>query len=472
MSFDEEYFKSDEFKDLLSKYESSVASGDIMFFDADDLVDIADYYNMKNEPELAVAVVEQGLMIYPEHVLLNVFMARKALEEDDVKEAERIAERIDDKDSPDYHYLHAEILIAQDRIDEADLYLRHYGATVDTDEYGDFVKDVANLYIDYGVSDKAYEWMMRTTGDESDDFKELMARTLFGLGKYKDSERIFNELIDNNPFSKRYWTALATAQYMDEDYNGAVTSSEYAIAIDPKDPDGLMNKANGLMKLGNYELAAEYFKRYAEVCPDDAIAPLHQAVCLANIGHSKEAIPLLEHALKLTDNSEILSHICQELAFAYSAEGELDRALDTLNKTETLDCDHDDVEVIRGHLLLAHHKVDEAEKVFGKILQQGMNKPNLILRVIVSLYDNRYVKAAYLMLKSLYETLDDKDFTNGYAYMALCCWELHYDKEFMEYLQKAIEKNPHEAHLVLSSLFPENLPVEQYYNYIKDKLKK
>jgi len=443
-----------------------------MFLDADDLVDIADYYNMKDEPERAVSVVEQGLLLYPYHVLLNVFMARKALEEEDIEEAERIAERIDDKDAPDYHYLRAEILIAQNRIDEADLYLRNYSTTVDADEYGDFVKDVANLYVDYGVSDKAYEWMMRTTGDESDDFKELMAQTLFGLGKYKDSERIFNELIDHNPFSKRYWTALATAQFMDEDYNGAVTSSEYAIAIDPKDPDGLLNKANGLMKLNNYEQAAEYFKRYSEVCPDDTIGPLHQAVCLENLGRNKEAIPLLEHACTLTDNHELLSHIYQELAFAYSAEGELDRALDTLNQTNELDCDHDDIQVIRGHLLLAHQKVDEAEMVFSKLLPQGLSKPNIVLRIIVSLYDNRYVKAAYLMLKSFYETLEDKNFTNGYSYMALCCWELHYDEEFLENLQKAITVNPSEAHLVLGSLFPEDLPVEQYYNYIKEKLKK
>ncbi len=470
MSFDEEYFKSNEFQNLLSRYESSVASGDILFLDADDLVDIADYYNMKEEPERANAVVEQGLALYPNHVLLNVFMARRALEEDDAEEAERIADRIDDKDAPDYHYLRAEILIAQDRIDEADKYLREYAKSVDADEYGDFVKDVANLYIDYSVSDKAYEWMMRTPGDESDDFKELMARTLFGLGKYKDSERIFNELIDNNPYSKRYWTALATAQFMDEDYNGAVTSSEYAIAIDPQDPDGLLNKANGLLKLNNYEEALEYFKRYAAVCPGDPVGPLHQAICLENLRKTKEAIPLLQLAINLADNNEMLAHILQELAFAYSAEGELDRALDILNQTEELDCDHDDMEIIRGHILLSHQRVEEAERVFGNILTKEHVKPILVLRIIVSLYDNRYVKAAYLMLKNYYKNRG-KDFNLGFAYMALFCWELHYDDEFLHYLQRAIETNPTETRLVLGQLFPEDLPVENYYNYIKDKLK-
>ncbi len=471
MPFDEEYFKSDDFKELLKSYEASVESGDTMFLDADDLVDIADYYNMKDEPERAIDVVEQGLALYPEHVLLNVFMARKALSEENVEEAERYAERIDDKDAPDYHYLRAEILIAQDRIKEADDYLRNYGKTVEADEYEDFVKDVANLYVDYDVSEKAYEWMMRTKGDNSDDFKELMGRALFGLGKYKDSERIFNELIDHNPFSKQYWTALATAQFMNEDYNASITSSEYAIAIDPSDPDGLLTKANGLMKLTNYEQALEYFKRFSKACPEEVIGPLNQSICLVDMGRYKEAIPLLEQALTMIDDSnEHAPQIYQELAYAYSANGELDRALDTLDHTEQLDCDHADMLVIKGHLLLSHKHVDEAEEVFKQAMTESKSNPHIVLRVIVSLYDNRYIKAAYHMMKRFFKLIVDENSTIGYSYMALCCWELHYDKEFLHYLQEAIKRNPSEVRLVMSYLFPEDMPIEHYYNYMKEKL--
>ena len=104
---------------------------------------------------------------------------------------------------------------------------------------------------------------MRARQENTDDFKELMARTLFGLGKYDDSERLFNELIDHDPFQKRYWNALASTQFMKEDYSASVTSSEYAIAIDPDDPDAVVSKANGLYRLENYEQALTYFERYS-----------------------------------------------------------------------------------------------------------------------------------------------------------------------------------------------------------------
>lgn len=471
MLFDEEYFKSDDFQELLHEYEEAIASGDIMFLDADDFVDIADYYNMNGDNEQAVSTAERGLAIYPDDVLLNVFMARQSLDRKDYEEASRIASRIGDKEAPDYYYLQAEILIAQNKIEEADKYLLDYGKTVAPDEYGDFVKDVANLYVDYDVSQKAYEWMLRTVGDNSDDFKELMARTLFGLGKYKDSQHIFNELIDRNPFSKQYWTALASAQFMDEDYNASVTSSEYVIAIDPNDPDGLLAKANGLLKLGNYEQAAEYFSRFSAVCPDEAIGPMHQAVCLVNLNRNQEAIPLLEQALTLTQDDDILVQTYQELAFAHSACGNLQQAMKMLDMAENLNCDYTDLLVVRGHILLSNKKLDEGEACFRQAIKLSDGNPDIIIRIIVSLYDNCYIRAAYIMLKRLYDLIDGDRFPNGYPYLVLCCWELHYDKECLKYLKKAIALAPSETRIALEHLFPDDMPVEEYYEYMKENIK-
>lgn len=439
MSIDEDYFDSEDFQELLSSYEESVESGEPMFLDADDFVDLADYYNLHDEECKAESAIEYGLSLYPDDVLLNVFMARKALDEEDYEEANRIAERIADKEAPDYHYLMAEILIAQDRIDEADRYLRDIYLTVPPDEVQDYVKDVANLYIDYDASDKAYEWMLRSAGDNSDDFKELMARTLFGLGKYKDSQRLFNELIDNNPYSKRYWTALAAVQFMDEDYSGSVTSSEYAIAIDPEDPDGLMSKANGLLKLDNYEEAIRIFKK---------------AINLVEANH----------------DDETLAHIYQELAFAYNAIGQIEEALAMLDKTDSLPCDHIDMLILRGHLLLSQQRIEEAESFFKRAMIQSDGDPDVVLRIIISLYDNRYVNASYHMLKRFFANKLYKKYNRGHAYMALCCYELGRDEECLQYLKTAIERNPSETRMALSHIFPEGMPVTDYYNYLKGKL--
>ena len=469
----DEYFDSEEFRNTLESYEESVRSGHPLFLDADDLADIADYYHFTGIDQQADEVIDYALSLYPNATLPNVFKAREALAIGDYDSAVEYIEQIENQDDPEYHYMQAELLIAKDQVEKADEYLREYFATVPHEEYQDFVYDIANIYFDYGLSDKAYEWLMRTKGDGSNDFKELMARILFGLGKYKDSERIFNELLDRDPYSKRYWNGLANAQFMNEDFSGSVTSSEYAIAIDPNDADSLLNKANALYRLGNFEEAIRYYDRFGELVQPDEFSLLHKGSSLVNLNRHDEAFSTLLQALKISPaDSPFLPQIYQELAFCCSTLGRLDEALDYIERTRDLDCDHIDMLVLKGHILLEHNHIHEAEEVFKNAMIRSEEDPLVILRILVSLYDNKYVKAAYEMFKKFFALIVNEDFNQGYSYMALCCWDLNFTEEFLMYLRLAVERNPREARQVLGHLFPEEMAAKDYYQYMYNKLKK
>ncbi len=469
----DEYFDSEEFRDRLDHYEESVKSGHPLYMDADDLADIADYYHFTGKDAQADETIDYALSLYPNATLPNVFKAREALTIGDIDTAREHIDRIESKDDPEYHYMQAELLMAQDQVEEADTYLREYFKTIPPEEYQDFVMDVANIYFDYGLNDKAYEWMMRTKGDDSNDFKELMARTLFGLGKYKDSERIFNELLDKNPYSKRYWNALANTQYMNDDFSGAITSSEYAIAIDPDDSEGVINKANALYRLGNYEEAIRYYDRYGEISSPDEFSLLHKGSCLVNLNRQEEALSVLQQAKAASSHdSQFLPQIYQELAFCCSALGRLDDAVSYINETRGLDCDHIDMLVLKGHILLENEQNKRAEEVFKNAIIRSNNDPIIIMRIIVSLYDNKYVKAAYEMFKKFFSLVVDEQYDQGYSYMALCCWDLGYTEEFLMYLRIAIDRNPREARMVLGHLFPEDMAAKEYYHYIYKKIRK
>jgi tetratricopeptide (TPR) repeat protein len=469
----DEYFDSEEFRNTLESYEESVRSGHPLFLDADDLADIADYYHFTGIDQQADEVIDYALSLYPNATLPNVFKAREALAIGDYDSAVEYIEQIENQDDPEYHYMQAELLIAKDQVEKADEYLREYFATVPPEEYQDFVYDIANIYFDYGLSDKAYEWLMRTKGDGSNDFKELMARILFGLGKYKDSERIFNELLDRDPYSKRYWNGLANAQFMNEDFSGSVTSSEYAIAIDPNDADSLLNKANALYRLGNFEEAIRYYDRFGELVQPDEFSLLHKGSSLVNLNRHDEAFSTLLQALKISPaDSPFLPQIYQELAFCCSTLGRLDEALDYIERTRDLDCDHIDMLVLKGHILLEHNHIHEAEEVFKNAMIRSEEDPLVILRILVSLYDNKYVKAAYEMFKKFFALIVNEDFNQGYSYMALCCWDLNFTEEFLMYLRLAVERNPREARQVLGHLFPEEMAAKDYYQYMYNKLKK
>ena len=471
MTDDTAYFDSESFKKLLEQYENSVKSGHPVYMDADDLADIADYYHYEGRLEEAADAIELALQFNPDAIGPLLYKAREALSLNNFALARDYAERILVIDSTEYLYLLGEILICEGKSEEADELFRKQFLELPPDEQMDYVYDVANLYAEYNDYNKSFEWMARSQGDDSDDFKELMARTLFGIGKYEDSSRLFNELLDHNPYSKVYWNALANAQFMSEDYGASVTSSEYAIAIDPNDAESILTKANGLYHLENYEEALSYFEKYTEKNSTDEFGYLHQGTCLINLGRFEEAISrLLIAEENAPDNSQYLPEIYQELAFSYSELKQPETALYYIDKTEHLNCDHIDMEIIRGHILVANKRLQEAEFVFKNAIKKSGNAPKTMLRVMVSLYDNRYVSATYKLFKKFFNLVDD-DWNEGYSYMALCCWDIkHYD-EFIDYLKKAVDKNPREAKMVLGHLFPVGMKVTEYQQFIEESLK-
>ena len=470
MSDGTEYFDTKEFQEILKQYEASIKSGHPIYMDADDLADIADYYQYQGKPEEAENAIQLAIQFNPEAVGPLLYKAREALNRNDFQTAKAYAVQVKAVDELEYLYLQGEILICEGKTEEADELFRQHFKEVPPDEHIDFVYDVANLFSEYNNHEKAFEWVARSKGDDSEDFKELMARTLFGLGKYEDSSKIFNELIDQHPYSKRYWNALASAQFMNEDYTGSITSSEYAIAIDPNDPESILSKANGLYNLENFEEALNYFERYTDKMECDEFGYLHQGTCLINLGRNEEALERLKKAEEVAENdSPYLPEIYQELAFAYSEQKQTETALKYVDKTKTLDCDHIDMEVVRGHILLANKRLEEAEQTFKNAIIMSGNAPKTMLRIMVSLYDNRLVTASYKLFKKFFEYVGN-DWNDGYAYMALCCWDMNNVEEFLYYLAKAVERNPKEAKLVLGHLFPDGMKPTEYQTYIKEKL--
>lgn len=441
MQNNEEYFNSQDFQEILTNYETSMKAGNHPFMDVDDLVDIADYYYQCGKRDEALEVIEYALELYPNSTLPNVFMARAALENGDFDGAHEYAEQIEEHEDPDYHYLEAEMMVAEGKIEEADCYLRNYAKTIQPDEYLDFIKDCADLYLNYDINDKAYEWMMRGMGDTSSDFKEMMANALLGLGRYKEAERLFNELLDANPYSVRLWNTLAQAQLLDEDYSNAVSSSEFAIAIDPKDPEALLTKANALFRLNNYEEAGKYLERFIAQGPYD---------------------------------DEDMGIVYQELAFIYSAQKKIEKALEMLDKAEQLIDDRDNMLVIRGHILLENDQPEEAEKVWRRAIKESDNPSTVILHVSISMYENQYIEACYQLLTQLltYYPKEEKCIAEALAYMAICCNDMNRQDEFLYYLKMTVKYDPQKAKAILGYLFPKDIDVNDYYKFMTKKLSK
>lgn len=471
MQTGDDFFDSDEFKELLSTYETAESSGLPVFLDAEELTDIADYYATTGNEKKAWKAIDKALELFPGAASPLAFKAREALGRNDIDTAELFAGQITDKDEREYFFITVEILIALNKMEEAEAMLKEKFEAIDEDIRDDFILDTASIYLDYALFDQSYKWLARSVEKPSPDYDEFLARTLVGLGRYDEGINLIDKLIDLNPYSQNYWNALATAQFLAGRYDESIKSCEYALAIDPNDVDGLLTKANCRHRLGDFAEALQLYERYVNGAGSEkALGELNIGTCLVYLERYDEAVTHLNNALAASNSEpEQLHTIYQELAFAYSAKKCPKKAISYIKKARKFDCDHTDLDILHGHILLENDNIEDAMQIFHNVIMESGDDPHTMLRIIVSIYDNHYVEIAYSMFKHLFRYYGD-ELDYGFSYMALCCRDMKKDKEFLRYLKLAAERNPQEAKTILGDMFPEGMNPTDYYSYLTNRL--
>lgn len=463
----DDYFKSQDFLGTLSQYEKSTKDGHDEYFGSDELADIAEYYYDKGKRKEALKVLDYAIRLHPGAALPLVFRGRMALIDDkDIAKARHYASLIDDKYDLDCLYLKAEIMIAENDADKADRFLADAMGNIDEDDVPDYVLDVAMMFIDYNLADLADKWLGMSDEDDLQDYREVKARIAFAKGDYEQSERIFEQLLDDDPYSGHYWNSLASTQLMNNRINDSITSSEYSIAINPDDEEALLNKANGLFSLGNFKDALEYYSRFHKLCPDEGSATMFMGNCLLNMGKADEALEHYKQALDALQRQKLgTTEVLQCMAFTYSQLDRGKEAIECIDKAMGQpDANKDEIAVVRGHILLEHGHVREAIRSFLDALQGTAYSHDIFFRIAISVFDCGYPAIAYRMFKS-YTDIHNAQGDDGMAYMAACLRMLGKRKEYMECLKTACQRNPLEARKVLGEYYPESMDPKDYYDY-------
>lgn len=475
MHIDEELFKKDSFKKNLKLYEETVKSGSQVFMDIDDMTDIIDYYNYDGRVDDAMRVADYALSMYPGAIGPLVFKARQAIQEGNMEEAGNFCESIYDKSDMDYFYLKVELLIAANKCDESEAMLEEALATIEPEEKENFYFDNGALYIDYGYPDLAEKWLNLTEDKENVDWMELMSRIHSLRNEANKAATLIEALIDKNPFVCRYWNMLAMIHLSNNNFDESLSCSEYSLAINPTNTDGLWCKAKSLMYKGEIDRAIEYYDRFMEIIPDNARAEADKGACLLQNRDFNGALKLLRLAKQHNiDDDLLLVQIYDDMAFAYSGLKEIEKAMCYLEKSESVSKNNDDIEtndilrlVMRAHIWLQNSQVENARRMFDKAISLSGEDPELIFRIIISTFELDFYEMSIDYFRRL-EKIMPKDWDKGYSYMAVSLIRTSQFKEGVKYLKKACKLNCDEAESVLGDMFPSSISKEHYYEFVKD----
>lgn len=460
-----DYYKSDEFLAILKQYEDCEKKNIPCIISSEDYADIAEYYDSKGLANQALRTINTAIDIYPGEIYPLALRTRfSIIHHHDTQEAKYYASQIEDKSNMEYHYLMAEISVAENHTQEADQYLEKVCQDVDEDEMEETILDIASLFADYEEYETAWKWLQRLTDkDDDEEYLSLLGRTLEGIGKHDESQKVFNKLIDKNPFSTEYWDNLAASQYNQKKFHESISSSEYSVAVDPDNAEAILNIANGLYTLGNFQQALSFYERFCSIKPDDEYGEMFHGICLLNLDRYEEA---LEHLLNAERNaatdSSNLSDIYQEIAYAKNKLGDLDGALAYLGKAQALKGNNPDLMVLKGQFYLENGRTDSAQECFNKAILESNSSQEVFYRIAIAAYEAGYINMAAEMLDILYKS---KHWDKGHSYMAVCKFILGDTDAFYQHLQKAVEQDRQEAKFVLGYLFPDGMDPSDYYQY-------
>ena len=466
-----EYLEQDEFLNTLKEYEEARKNGEDIYLETDVLANIANYYETHDNSLAAIDTIEYAIKLFPGDIYPLVFRARMAiLIEDDIEKAKEYLQAVIDKHDIEYYYAIAEIKIAEGHPELASKYLKRKAHEIEKDEIESYFIEVATLFTDYKELDLAKKWIDMSNNPDDPDYWQIKGLIELGLGNLKESENIYNSLLDKDPYSSEYWNQLASTQLLNSKFSDSVSSSEFSIAINPNDPDAILNKSNGLFGLENFEESLKYSKRYTELCPNEYSGNMLQGMALTNLERYDEAIDAYNKALeKCPDSDPAKNEIYEELTNALALADKFDEAIKIVD-----DCyrNSGSVEAIlnKGNLYLLHGDIGSARDTFERASKESNNDPETYIRISASLMDNGYVEMAYKILHCMLNH-DEAQSDKIYVFLAACCKTLGYDDEFKDAVKKAVKKTPNEAKSILKDYFPENMDPKDYYKYLTNTKK-
>lgn len=458
-----------EFLETLHQYEAACKAGGSIYLEPDELTDIAEYYYQHSRVDEAIATAEQAMAMFPGAADPLLFRARIALQyENNADKAEQLTHQVDDTDELEYYYITAEIMLAREQDEEADSYLAAREAQVDEDDLEDFRLDAAGLFSSYSNYELAEKWLAKCQDTDFDDYREIEGQIAMGTGQYERSEKIFNHLIDRDPYCIEYWNELASAQYMANNPSGSLESSDFALAINARNPDAVINKANSLMMLQNYDEALRYYRLFASLQPYDEAGSMGIASVLSLQNRSAEALPYLEQAERLsTPGSGTYFEILCNKCYTHAAMGNYGLAFDVIDQIARDGGSMAEQDMLRAYVFLRQGDEPQAVAHYRKAMAATDPKEQKRGQFFfaTSAFGSEHPALARQIFGEMAGDDTGDEWPDVWVYLALCDHRLGQREDFLRHLRTAVERNGDETLQGLADLFPSHIAPADYYRY-------
>ena len=372
-------FDNKRFKEILKTYEDSIKSNSSVYLDADEFIDIADFYNEQDCMEAAEQVIDIAYKQHPNDTDILIFISRSYAMKGQIDKAYEYLNRIADQSDREVYFLRFDLFAYKKRWKEANEVANEIA---EREEYAfETLIDLVDAYCDQNKKEYAKKWLNELKNRygevcrEDDRMLETLSNYYYVFNEPEKSLAFFKKLIDKHPYSVDYWVSQAQCYAHLDMLPQAEESIDYALAINDENPIVLELKGGFRMEQGDLEAAYDYFKRFERYTANKVNAWNYLKHVSLQLDRFEETIAYSNLIIQSPNASKEFKAVAySDMALALAYEEKADEGIEYASKAIKLRPLEPDFRAVRGFLYLKLNDKDKAEENF--IRAENMVKIN------------------------------------------------------------------------------------------------
>ena len=381
-----------EMRDLAHSFERGRQSGRPAYMDSEDLADLADWYAINNEHEKAMDACRYGLRLHPRSSSLLIELAYLYLDENKLDMAEETTDAVPEQDLVEVIILRAHLLA--ERGDKVGMKRMLDG--IRDFEFVQNAVEAAYLYNDTGSTGLGIQLLesLREEYGEEEPYLACLGDCYSAAGRYQEAIEAYNKLIDFDPYSPRYWVALATTYYYLGQYDKTIEACDYALVADEENINAHQIRGYAFAALGNDEEAHKCYlaaqkaagvhtetdggdkggTRRSEPLPPDVVMPALEQVMMEEWD---EGIYQLTQLIKqIPHGNAMLPTLYANLALCYFRTGHKRKGHNYCRKAKDADPESHEGYLMEGRFYMEEGKMEQAVMEWGEVYKLTSNSPD------------------------------------------------------------------------------------------------
>lgn len=366
------------------KYIDSLKKGESMYFDVEEIIDIAQDFQTDGQFDSALHVVETGLQQHPNDEDLELMVVLYLLYLNRLNEAAEKLEPYKEQNTPVVIHLKfgLKVLKGQERgaLKMLLKHLRQHDITSYQWDYifTDFKEDI-NFDVD--ISDYLYD-TARLIDNDPNTLSNIAAELAI-VNHIEEAIEIAEKTLDLDAYDIRAWQILARCHFDMQNTEKALEACEFGIAIDENNP--ILHFTRGYIRLLNseYKLAIEDLKMYLDIVEgrieypaidfnaDDPIINMQIQIAYDIIAQAYNLNNDPQHEIEYLEKTDLYAardpKIILRIAAALLTWGDLPMALERIEEGLEVYPKNTDMLAFKTSVLTSMHRFDEAFETLGQL---------------------------------------------------------------------------------------------------------